>query len=664
MATIYFAPSRYIISIRPQRVDVSEKHSQDGQPRRTFLKTAGGVATVGIAGCSGNDGDSSGNGDSPENGGDTMGNGGDTTENGGENGSDTTENGDDSGGNGDSTTDDGGNGGGDQGALSLSIPEAANFDPVQIKGDGSQVVSDHVFSELFTLPQDGLEPQAQLVTDYSVSDDGRTYTFTLRDDVTFHNGDQLTAQDFVYSWERLAASENSQEGETILEGGFQIAHETTTETVDGEEQEVYESGSLAVEAVDDQTLEVTLASPFFDALFWFAYGSLSPVPEGIVGDIEGYEGEMEYAEFSSQSPVGTGPYRAESVETGTEVTLAADEEYHGEGPGPDQISMQVVQNTDAIHQRAMNRNVDVFQLPNSRFDPSKVSLEETRDIGQKIGTYGPLENGDTVNYSTWDEAYTAYFIFDCSRVEKPIRQALNYAVNQENFVEQGFRGVGEPAFHQAPPSVYPGGKEAYDRHAEENFPYGYREAQMDEARRVMEEAGYGESNRASITLSLYNDRNPDAYSRIADILRGKAQALYIDLEIDRAPFNTIINEAINGNLDMYTLGNGLEYPSPADMLKFGRPYDGNLVRWREDPSDASERAADAWEQVQNNLGPTDAEQQARNEAFIEMEEAIWEDAIYLTNYHPRGQQWWYDDVDVPIQPSGFHDRLFDDVTFE
>ncbi len=613
---------------------MTDSNAENGRPRRAFLKTAGVVTTAGLAGCSG-----------------------------GGNETDTTAT--DTGGGDDTPMDDGteGGGGGTGSSLSLSIPAASNFDPVQIKDDGSQVVSDHVFSELFTLPYESLEPEAQLVSDYSVSDDGRTYTFQLREDVTFHNGGTLTASDVVYSWERLAASENSQEGGVILNGGFQIEHETTTTTVDGEEQEVYEPGTLAVEAVDETTLEVTLASPFFDALFWFAYGSLSPIPEGIVGDIEGYDGEMSYAEFSSQSPVGTGPYRTESVETGTEVVLAANEQYHGEEPGPDEISLQVVQNTQARYQRAVNRSVQAFSLPNSRFDPSKVSIEETRELGQEVGTYGPLSNDETVNYATWDDAYTAYFIFDCSRVEKPIRQALNYAVNQENFVDQGFRGVGEPAYHQTPPSVYPGGKEAYDRHAEENFPYGYNEAMMDEARTTMEAAGYGPDNRASITLSLYNDRNPDAYSRIADILRSKAESLYLDLTVERAPFNTIISEAVAGNLDMYTLGNGLEYPSPMDMLKFARPYDGNLVRWRENPSDASEQAATAWETVQNNLGPGDAAQQARSEAFIQMEEAVWEDAIYLTNYHPRGQQWWYDDVDVPVQTSGFHDRLYDDVTF-
>ena len=612
--------------------------SQTGRTRRGFLTATGVTAAAALAGCSGQTDSTATEGDD----GDEMSS---ATE---------TSGGDDSA----ATSTDG--------TLSLSIPEASNFDPVQIKGDGSQRVSDQVFSELMALPRgedpQGLTPEAQLATDYELSDDGRTYTFTLREDVTFHDGTGLTAQDFVYSWERLAASDNSQESPVILEGGFRIAHETTTETVDGEDQEVYDPGTLQVEAVDDYTLEVTLESPFFDALFWFAYGSLSPIPEGIVGDIAGYDGEMDYAEFSSQAPVGTGPYRVDDIRTGTQVSLAAVDDYHGEPPGPDRIQLQVVQNADTRYRRAAERNVDIFQLPNSRFDPTKVSIDETRSLGQEVGTYGPLSNGETVNYSTWDEAYTAYFIFDCSRVERPIRRALNYAVNQENFVEQGFKGVGEPAYHQSPPSVYPGGKEAYDRHAEENFPYGYREARVDEARSVMEEAGYTADSPAELTLTVYNDRNPDAYARIADLIRTKASAINLELTVETAPFGTIIDEAISGNLDMYTLGNGLEYPSPTDMLKFGRPYEGNLVRWREDPSDASERAASAWETIQSNLGPGEAAEEARADAFLEMEEAIWEDAIYLTNYHPRGQQFWYDDVDVPVHPTGFHDRLYDDVS--
>jgi len=553
-----------------------------------------------------------------------------------------------------------GDGGGSDGTLSLSIPEASNFDPVQIKGDGSQVVADHVFDNLFALPQDDLAPTTQLVEEYEVSDDGLTYTFTLKEGVEFHDGTELTAGDVTYSWERLAASDNSQEGGSILDEPFVIDHETRTETVDGEEQEVYEPGTLAVEATDEYTVEATLRQPFFDSLFWFAYGALSPVPEGIVGDVGDYDGETDYAEFSGQSPVGTGPFEVDSVDTGTNVTLAAFDGYHGDAPGPEEIDMQVVQSADTRYQRAINRDVDVFRLPNTRLDPSKITVEGERELGGTVGTYGELENGETANYATWDEAYTAYFIINCQRVERPVRRAMAYAVNQQNFVDQGFRGVGKPAYHYTPPSVYPGGQEAYDQHARENYPYGYNESRTDEARSVMETAGYGPDDEASVTLTVYNDRNPDAYDQIAEVLRTKLASVYVDLSIETAPFGTIIDQAIQGNLDVFSLGNGLEYPSPADTLQFAYPSDSNFSRW--EGTDAAQRSLQAWNRVQENLGTSDADQQARNEAFVEMEEAAWEDVPVLLNYHPRGQLWWYDDVDVTPRPTGFHKLQFDDTT--
>ena len=605
--------------------------------RREFLTATGTVATALVAGCTGGTDDTDG--------------GTDTTVGGGEDGGGTDD------GTGSTGTEDGSDA---SGTLSLSIPEASNFDPVQIKGDGSQRVSNHVFDRLFALPDDGLEPEGNLVASYSVSEDGLTYTLELEEGVTFHDGTELTASDVVYSWERLAASENSQESGSILDEPFVVTHETTTETVDGEDQEVYEPGTLGVAAVDDYTLEVTLEQPFFDSLFWFAYGSLSPIPEGIVGDIEGYDGEMEYTTFAAEQPVGTGPYEIDNVNTGSSVRLAAFDDYHGEEPGPDAIDMQVVENADTLYQRAINRNVDLFRLPTSRFDPNKVSIEEEGSLGQAVGTYGELSNGETVNYATWDDAYVAYFILNCQRVERPVRRAMAYAINQQNFVEQAFKGVGQPAYHYTPPSVYPGGQEAYDAHAEENYPYGYNEARVEEARSVMEEAGYSDSNTASITLTVYNDRNPDAYAQIAELLRTKLASVHIELSVEQAPFGTIIDQATNGSLDMFSLGNGLEYPAPADVLQYAYPSSGNFSQW--EGTEAAQRALDAWNRVQDNLGPSEEAQQARNEAYVEMEEAAWEDVPVLLNYHPRGQRYWYDDVDVPVRPSGFHALKYDDVS--
>lgn len=599
--------------------------------RREFLTVAGTAATVALAGCAG--------GESSLEETDTTGSGEDSATEGSD-----------------------GDDGGGESRLSASIPEASTFDPVQIKGDGSQIVANHVFDGLFGLARGSLEPEGELVTGYERSDDRTTYRLDIKEGVQFHDGTELTADDVAYSLERLAASDNSQEQGSILDTPFVIAHESTTETVDGEEQEVYDPGTLAVEAVEEYAVEIQLEQPFFDSLFWFAYNALDPIPEGIVGDIEGYDGEMEYTEFASQAPVGTGEFAVANVNTGSEVTLDVFGEYHGEAPGYDGIDLSVVQNANTRYQRIANRDVDVFRLPTSRFDPSAVSIDETTDLGAEVGTYGELDNGETVNYQTYDEAYTAYFIINCERIERPIRRAMAYAVNQETWLDQAFKGVGSPAYHYTPPSVYPGGQEAYMEHARENYPYGVNESRMSDAQAEMEAAGYGEDSPAEVTLTVYTDRNPDAYQRIAEQMRSRLSAAYIELSIDTAPFNTIINGAINGELDMFSLGNGLEYPSPADMLQFAYPSDGNFSQWFD--TDAAQRSAEAWATVQNNLGVSEADQQARNEAFIEMEEAAWEDVPVLLNYHPRGQRYWYDDVDVPTRSTGFHAREYDDVSFE
>ncbi len=82
-----------------------------------------------------------------------------------------------------------------------------------------------------------------MAADYEVSDDFTTYTFQLKD-ATFHNGDTVTASDFAYAFERLTASDNSSRAYFVLDS-LGVTHETTTETVDGEEQEVYKPGHSA-----------------------------------------------------------------------------------------------------------------------------------------------------------------------------------------------------------------------------------------------------------------------------------------------------------------------------------------------------------------------------------------------------------------------------------
>ncbi|WP_225335423.1 ABC transporter substrate-binding protein [Halomicrobium urmianum] len=524
------------------------------------------------------------------------------------------------------------------------------LDPIEATDTSSGILIQQMFDPLMNYP-DGLPTvEALQAADYSVSDDFLTYEFQL-EDATFHNGDDVTASDFAYAFERLAASENSSRAYFILDS-MGVTHETTTETVDGEEEEVYEPGTLGVEAVDDSTLRIELSEPFHATLEMLAYTAFSPIPEGTLGDVEGYDGEMEQDEFSSSNPIGNGPFEFDDWESGTEARVAAFGDYYGEGPNVDGVHWAVIEDDTARYNYLMNRNADVAEnFPTAQYDPSKVSVEEEDDQGRQIGTYGEVRNGATMNYSGVADIGVYYLGFNMDRVEKPIRQAVAYALNQHTIVEQIFKQRGEPAYNFTPPSIFPGGAENYRSRAENEYPYGYEQSQMDQARSVMEEAGYGDGERASVELTIYES---EVWSETASILRDQLQSAYVDLEVNQAPLNTLLERGRNGELQMYSLGWVADWPAPDNFLQLLNPpqtdtsmdFPVAYLNWNSETGDAAEQAAQAYQTVLDNSAPTDEDGSARDEAYVQIENANWEDVAMLPVYHQLSEVFWYDHVDV------------------
>ncbi len=271
------------------------------------------------------------------------------------------------------------------------------FDPIEATDTASGRVIRQIFDTLLIYENATTTVTNQLATDFEVSEDFTTYTFTLADDATFHNGDSVTASDIVYSWERLAQSDNSSRAYFILDS-IGVTHETETVTQDGEETEQYAPGTLGVEAVDEQTLRMELSAPFHATLQMMAYTSFAALPEGIVGDIEGYEGDIERDALASSNPVGAGPFELENYESGTEVSVTAVEDHYRGGANIDRVHWQIIEKDQPKYNYAMNRNADLFGIPTSFYEPSKVSVDETDAAGRALGSYGEIRNGDTVNY--------------------------------------------------------------------------------------------------------------------------------------------------------------------------------------------------------------------------------------------------------------------------
>ena len=168
-----------------------------------------------------------------------------------------------------------------------------------------------VYDTLFRLDAEG-NPEPWLATEYEVSEDGLEWTFTLRDDVYFHNGEKMTAEDVVFSWE-TALAENPTAATSML------------------------NGLAAGEVIDDTHVKATLShvSP--------AFLNMLCTQMGVIINKAYYE-EVGGAEGYAAHPVGTGAYKFVSRTSGEKIVLEANEDYWAGAPAIKNVQISIISN--------------------------------------------------------------------------------------------------------------------------------------------------------------------------------------------------------------------------------------------------------------------------------------------------------------------------------
>ena len=179
---------------------------------------------------------------------------------------------------------------------------------------------------------DTAEIVPELATDWTLSDDGLTYTFTLREGVTFHDGTEFNADAVVASFERR----------TAVDGG-----------------PAYMVGDVtAVTPVDDYTVDVTLAAPnsaFVDYLASpFGLKMVSPT---VLTEEAGDDFAQTYL---TTHDAGTGPYELSDVETGVSYTLTAADDYWGDAPEFGTVNIEISDNASAAQLRLERGEIDAI----------------------------------------------------------------------------------------------------------------------------------------------------------------------------------------------------------------------------------------------------------------------------------------------------------------
>jgi len=486
--------------------------------RRTFLTLAGTTAaTVTVAGCSdgdsgdgqttepGNDADSGGDGDGGGDGG--GGDGGDS----GDGDADTTEP------------------DGDGGDLSGTLVYARgdhpeNYDPQQTTSGEVAKVTNQIFDTLIQFaPGSGGQLEDALATDYSL--DGTTATLELREDVTFHDGEEFTASDFKATYQRFTQSDYDYYlGDENRSGYGPFTLGNWIESVDASEDY-----SLTIELQQQY-------APFLRNLAMFAAAVLS---ESRIEEM-GTSGDDQVA--LGTQPVGTGPFAFDQLDNpNSRIRLTANEEFWGDGPNVANVVFKTIQENSTRVQDVINGDSHITD----NLDSDGFKRADSSDSATLL-----RKNGINVGYMAFNMARREEFR------DRRVRRAVSHAVNTEAIVNQIYQGFATEADQPLPPDVL--------GHNEDIEPYPQ---DKDRAQSLLEEAGYGDG----FEFELATFSNPRGYNpspiQTANQVKSDLEDVGLSVNINQfSTFSPYLDYTDQGKHDACFLGWYTDNADPDNFL--------------------------------------------------------------------------------------------------
>lgn len=334
---------------------------------------------------------------------------------------------------------------------------------------------------------------------YERSQDGRTYTFELRDGLTFHDGRPVTAQDVAFSFRYFAEKEGQLSPQVIVQPVPQIAD---------------------VMARDRLTVEFQLDSPVATFLQFGGAGAVPIVPRHIWSQIDdpGRESDPEVL-------IGSGPYRLESYSAGEGSYLytAVDDYFLGR----------------PVVRRIENRPVgDELQALQAG------TIDQASDSGLRPAVLEPFRNNPAFEVLKAPPGVSGLGLYwnldqDGPLADVRFRRACARAINREGIVQRAFGGngtVGNPGW--IPPE--------HPFHVDvEQYPFD-----LQAAKRLMEEGGFETPVRYSLLVT--NDPVPP----VAEVITRQLEEIGVELEIEPVDTPTFNQRVIEGDVEMSIIGSG------------------------------------------------------------------------------------------------------------
>ncbi|MCI5705010.1 MAG: peptide ABC transporter substrate-binding protein [Pseudoflavonifractor sp.] len=426
--------------------------------------------------------------------------------------------------------------------------EPDGIDPTVTNNSFAQCILANCFEGLVTYDATGSIVGGAAET-WDISDDGLVYTFHLRDGLKWSDGSDLTAEDFVYSLQRVLTPATTAQYVSMVTGYVKNAQEFYDGTATADE--------LGVKAVDAQTLEITLIQPtsfFIDLVSMWCY---DPVQKATI------EANGDRWTAAADTYICNGPFKMTQLKMGEGYVLEKNENYwDAANVSLEKLTFRFILDSATALTAYESGEVDgIRSIPTADYARLKAAGAGI----QTVPNYG-----------------TVYYNINCAKAPYDnvlVRKALNLAIDRQALIDNVVQLNATPAYSFLAPGYSVGGmditkgRETFDLSATAN---------VEAAQKALADAGYpGGEGFPTLRLSYYSDDTvKKVVEAMAEMLKNN---LGIDVEISSNDWAIYYESVQSGNYEVGAMGWSADYLNPMSFLPLFKTGDSTNTAFYSNP---------------------------------------------------------------------------------
>ena len=421
------------------------------------------------------------------------------------------------------------------------------IDPTLNNSSGAGTMILNAFEGLMVLDEND-QPVEGTAESMEVSEDGLVYTFKIREDAKWSDGEAVTADNFKYSWLRALNKE------TAAEYAYQLFYIKNAEKFYNGEATAEEVG---INVIDEKTLEVTLETPtaYFPQLL--AFTTYVPLREDIVSaNPEGWA-------TNPETYVSNGPFKLVQWDMKDQLVFEKNENYWDKDSVKlESLTFKLVTDDTTAYSELKAGNFDmVNSVPTNEIEPG---IEEGLvHVNPKLGNYY-----FAINVGKQDTLSE-----DVKEVlnNKLVRQALNLAIDRQEIIDNVGKAEQIPAYSFVPQGITD--ENGNDFASKEYYDPSDMEGNIAKAKELLKEAGYENGNGIPTIELMYNSEG--AHKDICQIIQQNWEEIGVNVELTNQEWAVFLNTRQQGDYQIARHGWIGDYIDPMTFLDLWVTGGGN-----------------------------------------------------------------------------------------